>query len=239
MPDMTNEGDPCGNMVHIDVYTRDVFAQMGTEGVYDPVLQDATSLIQYGAWGLRNLSGMGYMAREEICLASMTSGVDPEHPQPMVRRWESISQDREPFMMVAWDIHTGVVGVVEGRVYTYAPTGDKAIFIYWVVVRDTGDGDQILSYQGRGVGRQLYEQVEAFARARGVDVIIAGVHTENTNSQHFHASRGFHNETCSGGDTCPHATPCGVYIPPYPIADIDEQGEFRTGQLAFWSKRLR
>lgn len=224
---------------HIMVYTPENIQDLG----YDSHLLDALSLLRQGIHELRDEDGI-HSANEWKSSYSLV--VENDSNTTRIALWEymkeqqklvearkelskaeMVEKKRYPFLLVEWNTKDGIIGVLEGRRYIYEPTGDPAIFINWVVVRDYGSNDtDTYTYRGRHVvADSLYSKVEEMARQNGVKLIIAGVNSKNKSSQTFHEKRGFVNESTDKEDNPqPYATDSGAFIPPFAINDIDSQG---------------
>ncbi len=148
------------------------------------------------------------------------------------------------FEPVEWNTRDGIVGVVEGRECQYGgDTGERAIFINLVVVRNcASNDDDEYSYRGKGlVGDRLYKKVEELARNRNVTLLIAGVNRENKGSVKFHEKEGFVNEQYSkelsiSGPDLAYRTENGAYISAHRETGADNSPE---RVIEFYTKRLR
>lgn len=141
-------------------------------------------------------------------------------PHGYIDTWnEQISKDRTPFILSAND-NRGLVGVIEGRIYTYK--GRRAIFVNWVVVPRDENQDR----RRAGIGTYLYSQLEELAQKYGVEVIIAGVNPLNFPSEGLHSKFGYK----------PNAE---VDIASYDFPhDFDTQGELFEPTVSFYQKQL-
>lgn len=226
---------------HIDVFTPETIAGLG----YDSHLQDAMFLLRQGIWELRDMNGM-----QSVRDWQPEYDVIVEDSATNITLWKHIEEgnrqqhdDRKPFLLIDWNTRDGIVGVVEGREYHYRGTGERAIFINLVVVRNcASNDDDEYSYRGkRLVGGRLYKKVEELARNNTVTLLIAGVNCENKGSVRFHEKNGFVNEQYSeelaiSGPDFAYRTENGAYVPPY--REVDDGSSFER-VIEFYTKRLR
>lgn len=226
----------------VDVFTPDTL-------VYDSHTQDALFLLRRGIWELHDINGSEFTAHNQPDYDLRPQEVFPHAKGTgtgVLEYWEAVqAQGREPFLMVVSNIKDGVVGVLEGRKYTYAGTNEPAIFVNWVVVENSGrnDSDEY-SYRGKEVGNLMYDTLEEMAREQGIGLLIAGVNAANTKAIRLHEKRGFVKEEFAGeldekGEPHPHATEHGIFHPPYQIEDTDSEGNKVEGIIEVYSKRLR
>lgn len=223
----------------IDFYTPENIKDQG----YDSHLQDALSLLRMGPHELIDINGVHSTIDWQ---SDYTLTTENTPGTTKIKLWEQVQeQGREPFLLVDWNTKDGVVGVVEGREYTYAGTDEKAIFINWIVVKNSGtNDDDIYTYRGQNVASRMYDKVESVAREHGVKLLIAGINTDNPRSAGFHTKQGFRNESFSGelaadGSQKPHRTPNGAFIPPYSSEDTDSNGNVLKTNIDFYTKRLQ
>lgn len=237
--------EPISGWHCIDVYTPENIKGLA----YDSHLQDALALLRRGIWELRDINGLEMTRREQLKYF-LDEGDLPDNtgnnPVALMKYWETQREaGRQPFLLVDWNTKDGIVGIVEGRIYNFYATEEEALFVNWVVVRDSGSNDDDgYSYRGRKVGEQLYNKVEELSRAYGVTLLIAGVNPANSPSIRFHRKRGFSSEQSLGlrspnGYPIPHPTENGAFIPSFPIYGTDSRNNPVEGAIEFHTKRLR
>lgn len=226
----------------VDVFTPDTLA-------YDSHTHDALFLLRRGIWELNDINGSEFTAHNQPDYDLRSKEVLPNAKGAgtgVLEYWEAVQdQGREPFLMVVSNIKDGVVGVLEGRKYTYAGTDEPAIFVNWVVVENSGrnDSDEY-SYRGKEVGNLMYDKLEEMAREHGIGLLIVGINDKNSKAIRFHEKRGFVKEEFAGeldeeGNPKPHATDRGIFHPPYPVEGFDSNGNRVEGVIEIYSKRLR
>lgn len=223
----------------VDVYTPENIGGLGN----DPHLHDALFLLRCGIWELRDMNGIEMTLREQSKYEIANAY---GYGNTFIGYWElQKTNNREPFLLVDWNTKDGIVAVAEGRKYFYAGTGEEAIFINWVVIRDTGSNDNDdYTYRGKKVAKRLYDKIEEQALECGVTLLIAGVNPLNGRSARFHEKSGFSKEQFSGevasdGNPLPHRTPNGAFIPSFPIHGTDSRNNPVEGAIEFHTKRLR
>lgn len=221
-------------------YQVDIYTPKNAGDYRDPRLCSALSLIRRGIYELRNMNGV-----ENVMSQSNIYTVNPlnfDHqmgpPQsPFFEFWRYVEgMRRQPFLLAALAPNGGIVGALEGRKYTYAGTGDEAIFVNWVVV------DR--KYRKQGVGSSLCKTVESMGRAEGIELLMGGINRVNTPSQALFTRAGFVREKLqgdvpSGCEQGPFKTPNGAYVPSYKVHGTDAQGNEIKGYIDVWSKRLK
>jgi L-amino acid N-acyltransferase YncA len=194
-------------------YQVDLYTPKDLDTTFNPRLWEALSLVRSGIFELRNISGV-----------EATKSECDKYNGPAFREfWERVmGMDREPFLLASLTPNGGIVGVLEGRKYTYSGTRDRAIFVNWIVV------DR--KFRGKGVGSSIYKRVKEMARADDIKLLIAGINGKNANSRSLHLKEGFRLESpaeeLSTGERImlPFRTARGAYIPGYEVHDLDYMG---------------
>ncbi len=222
-------------------------------------IQDALALIRQGIYELVGMNGLpATLDNQSDC--SLSVGEDglsivqwntQKKIQDDALNKAQTDEDKEKalrdsFLVIDRNTKDGIIGAAEGRIYTFAGTGEKALIVHWVATRATGSGDEDkYSYRGAGVAAAMYDRIEELAGQHNVKLMIAAVNPQNTASRRFHEGRGMHVEVFNpelaseydeDGNPRAYKTDNGAYIPPY-IFGRDENN-VPTHYAEYYTKRM-
>ncbi len=245
---------------HIETYTL-------KQGIHPPLLQDesgnwyrddthildAVSFLRRGILELREMDGeqgtldqlndyvfTGTNDRTSFSQWDIQEAIEKDRLEKATTPEQEQAAYRDSVLLVDRNTQDGIIGVLEGRIYTYAGTGDKALLINWVVTSNSGIDDDSKGYRRSGVGIKLYQESEKLAREKGIELLIAAVNPENTASTAFHKRNGFLREEfdpskTENGVMAAHKTEHGAFMPPY-IFESEDGAPPKVAE--YYTKRL-